>query len=175
VLAVLSFALGNGLMLSEAIELANMASGLAIGRLGCAHITLSEIAARLLEIRTDNKIFEEDHLFPLIQALKAQEYVICVIDDPNSVSLNMLHHVKTLKHEHSEASIVLYMDETDASKEVASILGSFNEVDFVILKKEGLSHLLATLHPKAVAFLKDNELEQMVPVEQALDKLAAIN
>ncbi|MDN3504876.1 MAG: D-glycero-beta-D-manno-heptose-7-phosphate kinase [Rhabdochlamydiaceae bacterium] len=175
VLAVLCFAVGNGLNLSEAIELANMASGLAIGRLGCAHITLSEIAARLLEIRTDNKIFEESHLFPLIQALKTEEYVICVVEDSHSISLNMLHHLKELKKVHNNAYIVLYMDESDSSKEVASTLSSFNEVDFVILKKEGLSHLLATLYPKAVVFLKDDKLDKMVPIDQAINILASVN
>ena len=51
VLAVVTSALANRLSLSEAAQLANVAAGIAIERVGCARISLADLAARLLELR----------------------------------------------------------------------------------------------------------------------------
>lgn len=48
VLAMLAMAIGNRLLISEAVELANVAAGIAIGRFGCARITLSDVACHLV-------------------------------------------------------------------------------------------------------------------------------
>lgn len=50
VLAVVTAALANKKSLSEAAELANIAAGIAIERLGCARISLADLSSRLLEI-----------------------------------------------------------------------------------------------------------------------------
>jgi rfaE bifunctional protein kinase chain/domain len=50
VLAVVTAALANRLSLAESAELANVAAGIAIERIGCARISLADLAARLLEI-----------------------------------------------------------------------------------------------------------------------------
>ena len=63
VLAMISVALANGLDIKYGAQLANIAAGMAIERLGCACINLSEMAERLLEYDVDNKIFDEEHLF----------------------------------------------------------------------------------------------------------------
>jgi len=47
VLAIISSALANGLPLADAARLANVAAGIAIERLGCARVTLDEVADRL--------------------------------------------------------------------------------------------------------------------------------
>ena len=52
VLAMISLGLANHLDLSEAAELANIAAGLSIERLGCVQVTLPEIARRLLEFNS---------------------------------------------------------------------------------------------------------------------------
>ena len=49
VLAMLTCALSNGLSIDEAILLSNAAAGIAIERFGCARVSLSELARRLLE------------------------------------------------------------------------------------------------------------------------------
>ncbi|MCC5831885.1 MAG: D-glycero-beta-D-manno-heptose-7-phosphate kinase [Chlamydiales bacterium] len=47
VLALVTVALANGMNLADAAELANIAAGIAIERVGCARITLADLAARL--------------------------------------------------------------------------------------------------------------------------------
>lgn len=50
VLAVIAAALANHFDLSEAAQLANIAAGIAIERLGCARISLADLATRLLKL-----------------------------------------------------------------------------------------------------------------------------
>jgi D-beta-D-heptose 7-phosphate kinase/D-beta-D-heptose 1-phosphate adenosyltransferase len=50
VLAIITAALANRLSIAEAAKLANIAAGIAIERVGCARISLSDLAARLVEI-----------------------------------------------------------------------------------------------------------------------------
>jgi len=53
VLAMISMGLANHLDLSVAAQLANIAAGLSIERLGCVQVTLPEIARRLLEFNAN--------------------------------------------------------------------------------------------------------------------------
>jgi len=47
VVAVLAAALGAGVLLGDAAELANRAAGLAVGKVGTAPVELAELAAAL--------------------------------------------------------------------------------------------------------------------------------
>lgn len=49
VLAVVTAALANRMSLADAAELANLAAGIAIERIGCARISLADLSARLVE------------------------------------------------------------------------------------------------------------------------------
>ena len=51
VLAVMGLGLANKLEVASAVQLANIAAGLSVERVGCAQITLSEITQRFLETR----------------------------------------------------------------------------------------------------------------------------
>jgi D-beta-D-heptose 7-phosphate kinase/D-beta-D-heptose 1-phosphate adenosyltransferase len=79
VLAVMSLALANGLDLPIAIQLANIAAGLSIEKIGCAQITLAEIAERFLEYDCHSKIFEESHTYALHQVLDKKKYSLLIL------------------------------------------------------------------------------------------------
>ncbi len=51
VIAVLTAALANKLSLTDAAQLANVAAGIAIEKVGCARISLADLSSRLLEIK----------------------------------------------------------------------------------------------------------------------------
>lgn len=174
VLAVLAFSIANSLSLSDAIELANLASSTAIERLGCAHITLADIAARLLEQHSENKVFEENHLFPLMEVLQNQEYMVVAVDDAAELSLSMLEHIHTVRGEHSGCKCILYLEEDRANSQLVSLLSSFQEVDFVVLKREGLAHLCKELHPKSVFYLSNEGIEKLAKIEHIFDRLRAV-
>ncbi|MCF7851694.1 MAG: HldE protein [Simkaniaceae bacterium] len=171
VLAVMAFSLANQLNLSDAIQLCNLASGVAIGRLGCIHVTLKEIAARLLEVSTDNKIFEEDHLFPLLEVLQAQDYFILALERVEQMTIELFAHIQQLRDRFGSAQFILYLPENKGNARVASLFSSFKEIDFIILKREGLSDLCSLLNPLAVFFYSGEEVEEMSHIDQVFDRL----
>ncbi len=171
VLAMLAYALGNGLSVPQAIELANLASGIAIGRLGCVHVTLSEVASRLLESATDNKIFEEHHLYPLIQVLKHQKYIIVAFEHSiDRFNLPLLEQLRSIRERHPQARLIAYIEEEGDGSSLASLFCSFKEIDFVILKQDDLSDLCDVLNPEAVYLTQGEFIESLSSVNQVFER-----
>ena len=80
VLAMLSLGMAIGLELPTAIQLANIAAGIAIERLGCVQVHIAEIAERLLKTDGQTKIFEDNQLYALQQVLKTKPYTLLVLE-----------------------------------------------------------------------------------------------
>lgn len=60
VLAVLAICIANGIKLTQAIKLANIAAGITVEHVGCAQVKLSDLAKRLMKVDKKNKIFAEE-------------------------------------------------------------------------------------------------------------------
>ena len=100
VLAVISAAVANGLDICSAAQLANIAAGIEIERLGCVQVTISELARRLLEYDTDTKIFDDSHTFALRQVLKDKCYSLLVLPKGQKMSNALFRALHSLgKHE----------------------------------------------------------------------------
>jgi D-glycero-beta-D-manno-heptose-7-phosphate kinase len=158
-LAVISLAFGNGLDIKYAAQIANIAAGIAIERLGCARIRLSELAERLLELDVDNKIFDEEHLFALEQALKGKQYVVVGLDSSEGLSTAFFRSIRNLvARRHQEKKLIIYLRDTVPDEEFISILSSLTEVDFIVLKCESLRNLCEIIHPHEVFTMENGEL-----------------
>ena len=72
VLSMIAVALASNLGIEEGIKLANIAAGIAIKQLGCASVSLGDIADALLTSDHTTKIFDESHLFALEHALRGK-------------------------------------------------------------------------------------------------------
>ena len=73
VLSMIAVAVASNLSIEEGIRLANVAAGIAVEKVGCAAISLGDIADKLLTSDNTNKIFDESHLFALQQALSEKK------------------------------------------------------------------------------------------------------
>lgn len=149
VLAMLTFALANRLSIGEAAQLSNVAAGLSIERFGCARITLSEVARRLLELDSTNKVFDEDHLFALKEALKGREYSLLGISGTSEMTPAIFYAIHRLARQ-STGDIVVYLNGTEPQEELASMLASLNEVNFIVHHSHHLSHFCEELTPKGI-------------------------
>ena len=96
VLAMVSVALGNQLDIKYGAQLANIAAGIAIERLGCARINLSDLAVRLLEYDVDNKVFDEEHLFALQEALKNKRYSVLGLYSTQGMTTALFRSIRKL-------------------------------------------------------------------------------
>lgn len=157
VLAMISAAVANGLTIHHAAELANIAAGIAIECLGCARITLSELARRLLEYDSENKVFDESHLFALQQVLKGKQFTVLGLDSTQGMSTSLFQTLRTFsKREHFE--LIIYIRDPQPQKEFINLLSSLHEVDFIILQHENLKNLCEVLHPDEVFIIENGEV-----------------
>lgn len=158
VLAMISVALGNELDLKYGAQLANIAAGIAIERLGCARITLSDLANRLLEYDVDNKVFDEEHLFALQQALKNKRYGVLGLYSSQGMSTALFKSIRQLASRDPDMKLIVYIRDPEPDEEFVSLLSSLTEVDFVVLQCESLKTLCEIIHPHEVFLMENDQL-----------------
>lgn len=147
VLSTLAIAFASGLGIQKAIELANIAAGLVVEHLGCARISLGELAERLLELNAQNKIFEEDHLFALQKVLKNSKCSLLVIEEVESLTSSLFQAVKKLSLQDENSRLIVYLKDKHPDSGFLELLSSLPGIDFIILKKENLKNLLDKINP----------------------------
>ncbi len=158
VLSMISVAIANDLDIKYGAQLANIAAGMAIERLGCARINLSEMAERLLEFDVENKVFDEEHLFALQQALKGKRYSVLGLNSVHGMSTALFRALRRLSSRDSGKKLIVYVRDNEPDVEFVSLLSSIAEVDFIVLKCESLKNLCDIIHPHQVFIMEEDEL-----------------
>ena len=152
VLAMISVALANGLEISFAAQLANIAAGIAVERIGCVQVTLQELAQRLLEIDVGSKVFDDSHTFVLQQILKGKRYNLLLLPKGQKMSNALFRTLRLLGMNNDE--VVVYLRDANPEDEFVQLLASLGEVDYVLLHKESLESLSQSIHPQEIFFLE---------------------
>jgi rfaE bifunctional protein kinase chain/domain len=155
VLAMISLGLANRLELSLSVQMANIAAGIAIEKVGCATVRLTEVAMRLLETDRHTKIFDESHTYALQQALRDKRYVLLILRPGQPITGDLFRTIDQLS---GERELVLYTP--DAPEEFVHFLSCLDGVLAIILQKEKLQQLCQAVHPDEVFSLEDKELKQ---------------
>jgi rfaE bifunctional protein kinase chain/domain len=158
VLSMICIAWANKVDIKYGAQLANIAAGMAIERLGCARIKLSEVTERLLEFDVENKIFDEEHLFALQQALKGKRYTVLGLDSKHGMSTALFRSLRKLSSRDVEKKLIIYVRDSDLDEEFVSLLSSLAEVDFIVLQCESLKNLCEIIHPHQVFVMEDDKL-----------------
>jgi D-beta-D-heptose 7-phosphate kinase/D-beta-D-heptose 1-phosphate adenosyltransferase len=158
VLAMVSVALGNQLDIKYGAQLANIAAGIAIEKLGCARINLSDLAVRLLEYDVDNKVFDEEHLFALQETLKNKRYFVLGLYSSQGMTTALFRTIRKLSLTDPDAKLIVYIRDENPDEEIVSLLISLAEVDFVVLKCESLKNLCEIIHPHEVYLIENDQL-----------------
>lgn len=146
VLAMMAFAIGNQLSLAEAVQLSNVAAGIAIEHIGCARVSLTELARRLLKYDVVNKVFDEEHIYALQRALEGQKVTIVNVSCEESFTLELFNALNRLSRE-SQTRIIVYIRDENPSKEFINVLSSLREVDFIVLANSNFQNLCQSLQP----------------------------
>ena len=162
VLSILAMALANNLSSSVAARLSNIAAGIAIEKLGCALLTLGEIAERLLELDSSNKVFDERHLYALEQTLKGKDFTVLGIDSEDGMTTELFTTLKSLASQ--DEKLIVYIRNNHPDQNFVSLLASLHEVDFIVIKSESLAHLCDVIHPKCAYRFENNKLEPLESV-----------
>lgn len=152
VLAMLACALANKLSLAEATQLANLAAQVAVEKVGCARVTLSEVARRLIELHANHKIFAEEHLAALLQALNGNKFFLFGLDASKHLDSQLLKSVRQAAESTKQELVVAIMGQTPDEELVAS-LASLNCVDYLFLTHKDKHALAKELNPVESIFL----------------------
>jgi D-beta-D-heptose 7-phosphate kinase/D-beta-D-heptose 1-phosphate adenosyltransferase len=126
VLAMLTVAVASGLTLADAAQLCNIAAGIALEKVGCARVTLSQLAMRLLEIDGANKVFTRDHQDVLQLALQGQKLNILNLPDTDALTADLYKSIKAQAQP-------LIISLKDPHPEFVNILSSLKEVHSILL------------------------------------------
>lgn len=146
VLAVLALALANGLSYDLACQLCNVAAGIAIEVVGCARVTLKQIATRLLDGDTDLKFFDKNHLYTLKKVLEGEKATLLSIDTQKDFSLSLFQQIHTHKKRHG-GKLVICIQDRHPDEQFLNLLSSHHDIDFIIHSEESLPHLCSILEP----------------------------
>lgn len=152
VLAMLACALGSELSLDEAVQLSNVAAGIAIERLGCARISLRDIARSLLDMDSANKIFDGTHLYALQKALQGRHFNLLGINADDGVHLPLLRAIHELKQT-DLSDLVIYITAGKPDEEFIQTLSSFQEVSYLLIEGDSL----ASLMPQAIFEMREGK------------------
>lgn len=130
VLAVLSAALANKFALADAVELSNIAANIAVERVGCAQVSLHDMARRLIELHIDTKICCSEHAAILEYALQGRCFTL----------LDIKREEFTLPLMRTVCQLALLPEElvvrTDGvNEEFVNMLAALEDVDYILLKK----------------------------------------
>ncbi len=133
VLAVLCCALANGLSLSEATTLSNIAATVAVERVGCARVTLSEIARRMIELHAPSKVFENAHSSALVQVLKGKEFIQLQLPSDCKVDADLLRCLRKLANDKVKESkeLVVTISDPGLDEDIISVLASLKDIDYI--------------------------------------------
>lgn len=177
VLATLAVGMASGCSMAEAAGLANVAAGIAVGKLGTSIVTPQEIidAVALNHRDSDSKIKCLDVLAPLIAAEKGAGKRIVFTNG----CFDLLHagHVKYLQKARTLGDLLILGLNSDASvrrlkgpkrplicqDERAHILAALDCIDYVVIFDEDTPlELITALRPSILAKGGDYELENVV-------------
>jgi len=155
VLAMLCIAIANGLDLEHASQLSNIAASIAIEHIGCAQITLSQFARRLLEYDVENKIFDFSHLFALKKVLENKKFSLIGLNSNQGLTTPIFRAIKKLSSD-KHKDIIVYILDANPDDEFIDLLSSINEVGFIILKNKNLKNLIDEIHPDDIYVMRQD-------------------
>ncbi|MDB6081286.1 MAG: hldE [Chlamydiia bacterium] len=130
VLAVLSSAVANGISLGEGTQLANVAASIAVMRVGCAQVTLSEIAHKLIEGHSGDKIFTEEHLSAFEHAMKGKNSTLLRLHKDCEVSVDLLRAVRELAKD-KKKELIVSVSASSINEELVRVLASLQDVNYI--------------------------------------------
>lgn len=163
VLAVFCLGLSCGFGVHFCAQLANIAASISVEKIGCAEVSLAEIAKRLVE-GNPSKIYDGDYPYALRHAFEEEEYVLVTISSKKSSLVPLIQALRELAKEGKK--IVLYAEQV--RNEEVELLSSIREVDHIFTKEADLKSLSALTPPSATYTFSEEGLLREKKILKAL-------
>ena len=167
VLAALARVLASGLSLAEAVHFSNHAAGIAIERFGCARVSLSDLARKLLMEDPHHKVFDGDHLFALQEALRGRAVVLLIVSADEGFGTAMFKAIRS--HSQAHQDLLVYVKGDSPETEFVTLLASLHEVRFILLETESLKFLSLTIPLKEVWVVENNSCYSLESLHELME------
>lgn len=165
VLATLTYAIANGLSIAEAVQLSNISAGIAIEHFGCARISLSELARRLLEFDAVNKVFDSEHMAALYEALRGREYNLLGLSGSEGMTSSVFSAIHNLS-KNTDRDLVVFLRDAEPDSDFVSMIASLNDIKFIIVQSDHASDLCEAIAPVGIFNVVGKELSQLTSVTE---------
>lgn len=172
VLAMLAYAVGNGLSYSEAADLCNHAAAIAIEQVGCARVSLSDLAMRFLEQNRGYKVFDREHLFVLKRILKTKPYNLLIFAKSIEFNQSIFQSLKNLSSE--KEILLICVEETSGQDIFIELLASLREVSFILLERESRYLLCEEVAPNSIFLFNAEESQPILMDPSRQDLLESV-
>jgi D-beta-D-heptose 7-phosphate kinase/D-beta-D-heptose 1-phosphate adenosyltransferase len=136
-LSMITFGVANKITFSEIIQLANIASSIAIEKIGCVAVTLSEVLKRMLEKDPKSKVFgEETSVFALEKLVEDASVLWMDLKKYSHITNAIYQEIKKAASDKGSSKLFVHLDPKKAEKDFIDLLASMWEVDFICLKED---------------------------------------
>jgi len=137
-LAMLAVCVANKVSVSDSGSLANIAASISVEKIGCARITLSQVAKRCIELHGTAKIFTPDQLPLVDQALCGQNFVMLELPSSFEISSGLLKAIRSISND-GKKDLVISLNSTKFDEERVHALASLKEVSYINVGPSQLS------------------------------------
>lgn len=131
VLAMLGSALASGVNLHDAIALSNIAASCAVERLGCAQISLYDVARKLIEQNPSGKICTGDLFAHLLHALQKEKLTIIRIPK-NTVQAEELIKLSQISASDPHRRAIACFEKPVEDQNLLNLIASLQTIDLVV-------------------------------------------
>jgi len=159
VLAVMTCSVAHKFPMQMACRLSNIAAGLAVEVLGCARITLQQLAQRLLEEDVENKVFDDDHLYALQEVLRNRGLTLLGLEEDTQLTPELLKTIRSLSV--TDRDLMVYFRDGSPCEELVHILTSLRDVDYIIHNHASFRKLCQMIKPSDVYVFGRKELKKL--------------
>ncbi len=136
VLAMVACGCANGFTISESTFLASLAAQIAVERLGCAVVTMREVAKRYIDEHTRNKIFTDEHRAALAHATNGHKVTKLTIPKGTEISTELIRTVRGARQDAGQdpdTELVIHLPGAMPDDDLTSMLASLKEVDYIFV------------------------------------------
>jgi D-beta-D-heptose 7-phosphate kinase/D-beta-D-heptose 1-phosphate adenosyltransferase len=132
VLAMLSASYASGVPLGEAVGLSNVAASCAVERLGCARVSLQEVASLLIEQNPSGKICSSDVFFSLKDAFRRERLLIIRIPGCCTLSSEQLVRLSEMAHRYPDRRAVACFEGASPDPRLLELVASIGSMHLVV-------------------------------------------
>lgn len=155
-LAMIAFCLANKVDISNMIPLANIASSIAIEKLGCAHVSLTDVAERLIEFSCQNKFLPISQLEAFKPIIRRSPYALYLLEEIESLNFDMLNSLKNSLSIHPNLKKIIYLKKAENASLVLQILASYPEINYILVDRAFVESILEITLPDHIEVISSD-------------------